>query len=387
MKSVTSKIRSSGFGRAFISADRCTATPPVSTVSRRALLASMAVCCLPAAAAGPPLKIGFVYVAPVTDAGWVRQHEEGRKAVQAALGDRVQTLYVENVAEGADAERVIRELAQQGCGLIFTPSFGYMEPTLKVARDYPQVRFESITGYKTAANVSVANARYYEGRYLAGVAAGRMARSGVAGYVAGFPIPEVLQGINAFTRGMRSVAPQARVKLIWLQAWFDPPRERDAAMTLMNQGADVLAFHTGSSAVMAAAQERGRLAIAYHSDMRKIGPDAQVLAVVHEWGAYYTQRARAVLDGSWTPGNVWGGIREGMMRVGDFGPRVPQAVQDEVLARQRDIAAGRLHPFRAVEAARDSTGRVVIAAGQTLTDAQILAMDWLEEGVAGGLPR
>ena len=347
----------------------------------------MAVCCLPAVAAGPPLKIGFVYVTPVTDAGWVRQHEEGRKAVQAALGDRVQTLYVENVAEGADAERVIRELAQQGCGLIFTPSFGYMEPTLKVARDYPQVRFESITGYKTAANVSVANARYYEGRYLAGVAAGRMARSGVAGYVAGFPIPEVLQGINAFTRGMRSVAPQARVKLIWLQAWFDPPRERDAAMTLMNQGADVLAFHTGSSAVMAAAQERGRLAIAYHSDMRKTGPDAQVLAVVHEWGAYYTQRARAALDGSWTPGNVWGGIREGMMRVGDFGPRVPQAVQDEVLARQRDIAAGRLHPFRAVEAVRDSTGRVVIPAGQTLTDAQILAMDWLDEGVAGGLPR
>ena len=387
MKSVTSKIRSSGFGRAFISADRCTATPPVPTVSRRVLLASMAVCCLPAAAAGPPLKIGFVYVTPVTDAGWVRQHEEGRKAVQAALGDRVQTLYVENVAEGADAERVIRELAQQGCGLIFTPSFGYMEPTLKVARDYPQVRFESITGYKTAANVSVANARYYEGRYLAGVAAGRMARSGVAGYVAGFPIPEVLQGINAFTRGMRSVAPQARVKLIWLQAWFDPPRERDAAMTLMNQGADVLAFHTGSSAVMAAAQERGRLAIAYHSDMRKTGPDAQVLAVVHEWGAYYTQRARAALDGSWTPGNVWGGIREGMMRVGDFGPRVPQAVQDEVLARQRDIAAGRLHPFRAVEAVRDSTGRVVIPAGQTLTDAQILAMDWLDEGVAGGLPR
>lgn len=387
MKSVTSKIRSSGLGRAFISADRCTAIPPVPTVSRRALLASMAVCCLPAVAAGPPLKIGFVYVTPVTDAGWVRQHEEGRKAVQAALGDRVQTLYVENVAEGADAERVIRELAQQGCGLIFTPSFGYMEPTLKVARDYPQVRFESITGYKTAANVSVANARYYEGRYLAGVAAGRMARSGVAGYVAGFPIPEVLQGINAFTRGMRSVAPQARVKLIWLQAWFDPPRERDAAMTLMNQGADVLAFHTGSSAVMAAAQERGRLAIAYHSDMRKTGPDAQVLAVVHEWGAYYTQRARAALDGSWTPGNVWGGIREGMMRVGDFGPRVPQAVQDEVLARQRDIAAGRLHPFRAVEAVRDSTGRVVIPAGQTLTDAQILAMDWLDEGVAGGLPR
>ncbi|WP_326543797.1 BMP family ABC transporter substrate-binding protein [Pseudorhodoferax sp.] len=339
------------------------------------------------AAAREPLKIGFVYVAPLTDAGWVRQHEEGRKAVQAALGPQVQTRYVENVAEGPDAERVIRELAQQGCGLVFTPSFGYMEPTLRVARDFPQVRFESITGYKTADNVAVANARYYEGRYLAGVAAGRMSRTGVAGYVAGFPIPEVLQGINAFTLGLRSVARDARVRLVWLQAWFDPPRERDAAMTLMNQDADVMAFHTGSGAVMAAAQERGKLAIGYHSDMRKLGPDAQVLAVRHEWGGYYTQRARAVLDGSWKSGNVWGGVREGMIRVGDFGSRVPKAVQEEVLARQQDIAAGRLHPFRAGAALRDNTGRVAIEAGQTLADPQILAMDWLAEGVVGGLPR
>src|SRR5215218_58037 len=220
--------------------------------------------------AADPLKIGFVYVAPITDAGWVRQHEEGRKAVEAALSGKVKTSFVENVPEGADAERVIRDLAQQGYGLIFTPSFGYMEPTLKVAREYPQVKFESITGYKTAPNVAVANARYYEGRYLAGIAAGRMSKSHLAGYVAGFPIPEVLQGINAFTLGMRSVDTSAQVKVVWLNTWFDPGKERDAAMALMDQGADVLAFHTASTAVMAAAQERGKFAVAYHSDMRKV---------------------------------------------------------------------------------------------------------------------
>jgi basic membrane protein A len=337
----------------------------------------------PTHAQAEPLKIGFVYVAPVTDAGWVRQHEEGRLAVQAALGDRVQTRFVENVPEGADAERVIRDLAQQGHKLIFTPSFGYMEPTLKVAKDFPDVKFESITGYKTAPNVATANARYYEGRYLAGIAAGRMTRSNVAGYVAGFPIPEVLQGINAFTLGMRSVNPKATVKVVWLNAWFDPPKEREAAMTLFNQDADVIAFHTGSTAVMAAAQERGKLAVAYHSDMRKVAPDAQLVAVTHRWGDYYTQRARAVLEGRWQSGNVWGGIREGMIRVGDFGPKVPKPVQDEVLARQKDIAAGKLHPFAAKQPVKDNEGREVIAAGRTLSDGQILGMDWLVEGVQG----
>ncbi|KPU90188.1 hypothetical protein APR50_25470 [Variovorax paradoxus] len=336
----------------------------------------------------PPLKIGFVYVTPLTEAGWVRQHDEGRKAVEAALGARVKTTYVENVAEGADAERVIRDLAQQGHQLIFTPSFGYMEPTLKVARDFPEVKFESITGYKTAPNVATANARYYEGRYLAGVAAGRMTKSNVAGYVAGFPIPEVLQGINAFTLGMRSVNPKATVRVVWLDEWFDPPKERDAAMTLFNQSVDVIAFHTGSTAVMAAAQERGKLAIAYHSDMRRIAPDAQVVAVTHQWGGYYTQRARAVLDGSWKSANLWGGVKEGMIRVGDFGTRVPQAVQQEVLARQQDIAAGRLQPFRAVAAeVRDNEGRTVIAKGSQLSDEQILRMNWLAEGVQGRIAR
>jgi simple sugar transport system substrate-binding protein len=338
-----------------------------------------------AAPAKDPLKIGFVYVAPLTDAGWVRQHDDARKAVEAALGDRVKTTYVENVPEGADAERVIRDLASQGHRLIFTPSFGYMEPTLKVAKDFPDVKFESVTGYKTAPNVAVANARYYEGRYLAGIAAGRLASS--AGYVAGFAIPEVIQGINAFTLGMRSVNPQASVKVVWLGAWFDPPREREAAMTLFNQGVDVIAFHTGSTAVMAAAQERGKLAIAYHSDMRKVAPDAQLLAVTHQWGDYYTRRARAVLDGSWKSGAVWGGVKDGMIRVDSFGPKVPKKVVDEVLARQKDIAAGKLHPFRARSALLDNEGREVLAAGKTFTDEQILGMNFLVQGVQGKLAK
>ena len=349
--------------------------------------------CLPLFAQTPapvrePVKAAFVYVSPITEAGWTRQHDEGRKAVETALGPQVQTRFVENVPEGPDAERVIRELAASGHHIIFTPSFGYMEPTLRVARDFPQVRFESITGYKTAPNVAVANARYYEGRYLAGIAAGRMSRTGVAGYVAGFPIPEVLQGINAFALGMRSVNPAATVKVVWLQAWFDPPREREAAMTLFNQDVDVLAFHTGSTAPIVAAQERGKLAVAYHSDMRRFAPEAQILAVTHEWGAYYTARVKAVRDGTWRSGDVWGGVREGMIRVGDFGPRVPATVRDEVLARQRELAAGRLHPFRAGRAPlRDNEGREVLAAGQTLSDRQILEMNWLVEGVQGRIAR
>ena len=333
-----------------------------------------------------PLRVGFVYVAPLTDTGWVHQHDEGRRAVEAALGTSVKTTYVENVAEGPDAERVIRDLVASGHKLIFTPSFGYMEPTLKVAQDFPDVKFESITGYKTAPNVAVANARYYEGRYLAGIAAGRMTKTNLAGYVAGFPIPEVLQGINAFALGMRSVNPKAEVKLVWINAWFDPTRERDAAMTLFNQNVDVIAFHTASSAVMAAAQERGKLAVAYHSDMRKIAPDAQIVAVTHQWGKYYTQRAQAVLNGTWKTGDVWGGVKDGMIHLEGFGPKVSKAVQQEVLARQKDIATGKLHPFFARRAILDNRGKEVVGKGQTLGDEEILKMNWLVQGVAGSLP-
>jgi simple sugar transport system substrate-binding protein len=332
-----------------------------------------------------PVKAGFVYVSPITEAGWTRQHDEGRKAVEKALGEQVKTTFVADVPEGADAERVIRDLASQGHQIIFTPSFGYMEPTLKVAKDFPQVRFESVTGYKTAPNVAASNARYYEGRYLAGIAAGRMSRTHTAGYVAGFPIPEVLQGINAFTLGMRSVDPKAVVKVIWLNAWFDPPKEREAAMTLFNQDADVVAFHTGSTAVMAAAQERGKMAVAYHSDMRKIAPDAQIVAVTHQWGDYYTRRVKAVMDGSWKSASVWGGVKEGMVRVGDFGPKVPPKVQDEVLLRQKQIGQGKLLPFSGP--ITDNEGRQVLPKGQSLSDEQILNMNYMVEGVVGKVSR
>lgn len=332
-----------------------------------------------------PIKAGFVYVSPITEAGWTKQHDEGRTAVERALGDQVKTTFVADVAEGADAERVIRDLAQQGHQIIFTPSFGYMEPTLKVAKEFPNVKFESVTGFKTAPNVAASNARFYEGRYLAGIAAGRMTKSNVAGYVAGFPIPEVLQGINAFTLGMRSVNPQTTVKVVWLNAWFDPPKEREAAMALFNQDVDVIAFHTGSTAVMAAAQERGKMAVAYHSDMRKIGPDAQIIAVTHQWGDYYTARVKAAMNGTWTSGSVWGGVKDGMIRVGNFGPKVPKRVQDDILDKQKRVGSGLLKPFAGP--ITDNEGKEVIPAGQALSDAQILQMNYLVQGVLGRVTR
>jgi len=340
--------------------------------------------------AGPsktPLKVGFVYVTPRLPVGWVHQHELGRLALEQSMqkqGLQVQTGFVDNVSEGADAERVIRDMAQQGYGLIFTPSFGYMEPTMKVAAEFPEVKFESITGYKTAANVATANARYYEGRFLAGIAAGRVSKTGIAGYVAGFPIPEVIQGINAFTLGMQSVNPKAQVKLIWINAWFDPAREREAAMTLMNQKADVLAFHTASDAVMIAAQERGKMAIAYHSDMRHVAPQAQLLAITHVWGNYYSQRAAAVINGTWQSTQTWGGVREGMIKVDAFGPRLPKHVQAEVLRLQRALAKGSLQPFTGP--VFDNQDGVVLAQGQTMSDEQILKMHFLVRGVVGSLP-
>lgn len=331
-------------------------------------------------------KVGFVYVTPVLPAGWTRQHEEGRLALEKALPGQVTTTAVDNVPYGPDSERVIRELASNGHNLIFTTSFGYMEPTLRVAQEFPNVKFEHITGYKQAANVATANARYYEGRYLSGIAAARMSKTGVTGFVGGMPIPEVVQGINAFALGMRSVNPQAQVKVVWLNAWFDPPRERDAAMTLMDQGADVLSFQVASTAVMAAAQERGKMAVAFHSDMRKDGPDAQLLAVTHHWGGYYTQRAKAVQNGTWKSGDFWGGVKDGMIKVEHFGAKLPQSVRDEVLARQQEMAQGKLQPFKAgKQPIRDNEGHVRIPAGTALSDADKNQMNWLVEGVIGSV--
>ncbi len=333
-----------------------------------------------AAAPVAPLKIGFVYVSPIGDAGWTTQHDIARKELEKNLGSKVATKFVENVPEGADAERVIRDLVQQGSKLVFTTSFGYMNPTLKVARQFPDVKFVHVTGYKNASNVATTNARFYEGRYLAGVLAGKMSKSSVAGYVAAFPIPEVLQGINAFTRGMRSVNPKAQVKVIWVNSWFDPGKERDAAITLMGQGADVVTHHTDSTAVVQAAEEKGKYAVSYHSDMKKFGAKAQLAAVTHHWGAYYTQQAQAVLDGKWKSSATWGGIKDGMVKLEGYGPAVPSSVKQFVLAKEKEIVAGTLTPFTGP--VKDNEGKVRLEKGPMSDDA-LNKMDYFVEGVAG----
>ena len=330
-----------------------------------------------------PLKVAFVYVGPIGEAGWTTQHDRGRREMESALAGKVVTSYVEKVAEGADAERVIRDLAAQGNQLIFTTSFGYMDPTIRVARQFPKVVFEHATGYKTAPNVGIYNARFYEGRYLAGMVAGRMTKTNVAGYVAAFPIPEVLQGINAFTMGMRAVNPKAELKVVWVNSWYDPGRERDAANALMNQGADVLTHHTDSTATVSAAEEKGRYSIGYHSDMSKFGPKGELTAVSHHWGEFYTRTARSVIDGTWKSSSVWGGMREGFVRLEPFNAVVGADARKQVEARQAEIVAGRFHPFsgRIV----DNTGKVRQESG-TLTDEALNRMDYYVQGVQGQLP-
>ena len=363
------------------------------SMTRRTALAAIAAgalataAALPAAAqpkAGEPLKIGFVYVSPIGDAGWTFQHDTGRKEMEKALGAKVTTKYIESVPEGADAERVIRELAQSGHQLIFTTSFGYMNPTIKVAGTFPKTQFEHATGYKSAKNVGIYNARFYEGRYLAGIVAGKMTKSNVAGYVAAFPIPEVVMGINAFARGMRSVNPKAEVKVVWVNSWFDPGKERQAADTLISQGADVVTHHTDSTAAVQAAEAKKVYAVGYHSDMSKYGPNAQLTAVTHQWGDYYTKTAQSALDGKWKPGNVWGGIKEGMIKLAPFNKAVPKDVQDQVTKVEADIRAGKFHPFTGP--VKDNEGKERIAAGKTIDDATLSRMDYYVEGVQGKLP-
>jgi basic membrane protein A len=342
-----------------------------------------------APAAEAPLVVGFVYVTPVGEAGWTYQHELGRREMVQALGPRVKTVVVESVAEGADAERVIRDLvAQQGARLVFATSFGYLEPALRVAADFPNARFEHAGGYKIAPNLATYDARYYEARWLAGWLAGRTSASGVAGYVAGFPVPEVVQGINAFAVGMRAANPKATVRVVWLDTWFDPGKERAAAQALIDQGADVLTHHSASPAVAQAAQanfrSRGVRVVAYPSDMRAFAPDAQLAAIVHRWGDFYTRVAKSVLDGSWRPEPVWGGIATGMVDIAAVDSRLPKEVLDGLQTRRAAIVAGTLAPFAAPLV--DNAGVERLGRG-ALADAQIKSMDWFVAGVVGGLPR
>ncbi len=330
--------------------------------------------------AADPLSVGFVYMSPITDAGWTRQHEDGRLAMVAALGSRVATRVVENVPENADAERVIRDLARQGCKLIFTTSFGYMDAVMRVAREFPGVVFDQASGYRLARNLGAYNIRFYEGRYLAGLVAGAMTRSHVLGYVAALPIPEVIQGINAFTLAARSVNPKVQVRVVWTQNWFDPPRERDAAQAVLRQGADVLTNHSGSSAVAQAAEAAGAWMLGYTSDMSRYAPTRQLGAVVHRWGDHYVQAAREVLDGTWTSRAIMGGLKDGMIALEALSPKVPQAVRASVDEARRKISAGALHPFggRLV----DNQGKVRQSSGVP-SQKDVDHMDWFVEGVVG----
>lgn len=332
-----------------------------------------------------PMKVGFVYVSPIGDAGWTYQHDLGRLAIEKEFGDKIKTSYVESVPEGADAERVIREMAANGNKIIFTTSFGYMNPTIKVAKQFPKTHFAHATGYKRAGNVSTYLARFYEGRYLSGIAAGKVTKSNVIGYVAAFPIPEVVRGINAFTRGLRSVNPKAEVRVIWVSSWYDPGKEREAAETLISQGADVVTQHTDSTAVVQAAEDRGVFAVGYHSDMSKYGPKAHLTAATHVWHKYYVAQVKAALDGSWKAGDTWGGLADGMIELAPFGPSVPDDVKALVKEKQAAITAGTLHPFAGP--VKDNEGKERIKAGETMSDKDMLGFNWYVEGVQGKLPK
>ena len=355
----------------------------LTTLGGAALLASTFL------SAAEPTKVGFVYVSPVGDAGWTFQHDQGRKQMEAALKGAVTTKFIENVPEGADAERIIRQLAQDGNKIIFTTSFGYMNPTLKVASAFPNVTFFHATGYKQGKNVGIYNARFYEGRYLNGIIAGKMTKTNIAGYVAAFPIPEVMQGINAFTRGMKSVNPKAEVRVIWVNSWFDPGKEREAAMTLISQGADMITHHTDSTAVVQPAEEKhkekGPWSFSYHSDMSKYGPTAQLSGTTHIWGDFYTKTVKEILDGKWKATNVWGGFKDGMIKLAPINAAVPADVKSYVTKLQADIATGKAHPFAGPVV--DQDGKERVAKGKNMSDAELGAMDYYVQGVASTLPK
>ena len=341
------------------------------------------------AQAQAPVKVGYVYVSPVGDAGWTFQHDQGRKEMVANLKGKVATTVVENVPEGADAERIIRQLAADGCKVIFTTSFGYMNQTAKVAAAFPDVKFFHATGYKQAANLGTYNARFYEGRYLNGIIAGKMTKTHKAGYVAAFPIPEVMQGINAFTRGMRSVDPKAEVHVIWVNSWFDPGKEREAALTLISQGADIITHHTDSTAVVQAAEEnhasKGVWSFSYHSDMTKYGPTSQLSGTTHIWGDFYTKTVKDVLAGTWKGTNLWGGFKEGMIKLAPLNKAIPGDVVKLIAKDEKEIKAGKLHPFAGPVV--DQDGKVRVAAGTNMSDSDLGAMNYYVQGVVSTLPK
>lgn len=337
--------------------------------------------CFPAQAAEAQkdLKIGFVYVSPVGDAGWSYSHDLARRALAGQPG--ITTYYVESVPEGADAERVILNMARKGYDIIFTTSFGYMDPTIKVARQFPNITFLHCSGYKTAPNVSAYFGRIYQARYLSGMVAGYMTRKNEIGYVAAFPIPEVIRGINAFTLGVRAVNPQAKVRVVWTKTWYDPAKEKDAALGLLDVGVDVIAQHQDSPGPQEAAQSRGAYSIGYHSDMSRFAPEAHLVAAVWNWVPFYENVIKEVRAGTWKSGFYWPGLESGIVDLSPYGKMVPENVRQAVDARKREIAEGAFVVFKGP--VKDQNGKIRIAAGAVPTDQELLSMDWFVDGVIG----
>jgi basic membrane protein A len=357
-------------------------------MKRFALLALALLVALPqfAAASGAKEKIkaGFIYVGPVGDAGWTWSHDQGRKEMEELPFVEPST-YIEAVPEGAESVRVITGLVRKGHNLVFTTSFGYMDATLEVAKRNKDVVFMHCSGYKTAENVGTYFGRMYEPRYLSGIVAGKMTKANVIGYVAAFPIPEVIRGINAFTLGVRSVNPAAQVRVVWTQTWFDPGIERDAADSLLDVGADVLTMHQDAPATLQAAEARGAYVIGYNSDMRSFAPNSFLTAPVWNWGPLYTKIAQEVHEGTWKSESIWWGMKQDLVRLAPISNKVPAAVQQLVEERTEAIKAGKLNPFTGP--IKDQDGKVQVAAGSTPSDAELLGMSYFVEGVQGTIPR
>lgn len=329
------------------------------------------------------LKACWVYVGPIGDFGYSYQHDQGRLEAQEALGDKIETAYLENVAEGPDGDRAFERMAREGCKIIFGTSFGFMDSMVKVAAKFPDIKFEHATGFKTADNLAVYNARFYEGRYVMGQIAAKMSKKGLAGYIVSFPIPEVVMGINSFMLGAQSINPDFKVKIVWVNSWFDPGKEADAAKALFDQGADIITQHTDSTAALQVAEERGLLGFGQSSDMIKFAPNAQLTANTDEWGPYYIERIKEVLDGTWKTHNVWLGMKDGAVVLSPF-TNMPDDVKAMAEATEKKIVDG-WNPFTGPVAKQD--GSEWLKDGEVATDETLLGMNFYIKGIDDKLPQ
>ncbi|MFZ2101955.1 MAG: BMP family ABC transporter substrate-binding protein [Oricola sp.] len=349
------------------------------------LVSALAIVAASGASAQDKYKACFIYVGSKTDGGWTQAHDVGRQLVDKELGDKVETVFVENVPEGPDAERAIERLARSGCGIIFTTSFGFMDSTIAVAEKFPDVKFEHATGYKTAPNLTTYNSRFYEGRYIIGQIAGKTSKTHTAGYIASFPIPEVVMGINAFLLGARSVDPEFKLKVVWVNSWFDAGKEADAAKALIDQGVDVITQHTDSTGPMQVAEERGIKAFGQAFDQIQAGPNAQLTAIMDTWGPYYVKRIQMAMDGSWKGGeSSWDGLKDGILQMAAY-TNMPDDVKAMAMDTEAKIKSGEIHPFTGPINKQDGTEW--LKAGEVSDDGTLLGMNFYVEGVDDTLPQ